>query len=70
MCYNTEYEFGPNFDWDLVPFHDSSDRAGDNGCASEPEARCGLDLSQLLDRVARTSLQSCLQEMWLLFELF
>jgi len=75
LCYNTGDEFNREFDWDFVPRFDYDGcRYDDNWLASESacksKGRCGLDLSQLLDRVARMALQGCLQEMRILSELF
>jgi hypothetical protein len=64
MCYNIGHEFtircNAEFDPEFVRSRD---------CAGGSEEGCLLDLSQLLDRVARSPLQGGLQEMRLLFEL-
>jgi hypothetical protein len=73
LCYNTGDEFNREFDWDFVPRFDYNGcRYDDNWLASESarKSKGSLDLSQLLDRVARMALQGCLQEMRLLSELF
>jgi hypothetical protein len=68
LCYNTGHEFtirfNAEFDREFVPeFVLSRD------CAGKSEEGRFRDLSQLLDRVARSPLQGGLQEMRLLFEL-
>jgi hypothetical protein len=70
LCYNTVHEFVSEFDWEFVRFHDCAERGAYSHWPScESAEGYVLDLSQLLDRVARASLQGGLQEMRLLLEL-
>jgi hypothetical protein len=63
LCYNTGHEFDPIFPSDLVRFRIGvkggcdDDLRSCKSAARESEERCVLDLSQLLDRIARTPLQ-------------
>ena len=64
LCYNTGHEadaeLDPKFDCEFVRFPDGIEDSDWRSCESrscESEEGCFLDLSQLLDRVARTPLQ-------------
>jgi hypothetical protein len=62
LCYKTSHAFNPEFDWALAPFHRAEGSCDSNGrgcesCFCKSQQGCLLNLSQLLDRVARTPLQ-------------
>jgi hypothetical protein len=70
LCYNTVHEFDPEFSCEVARLHDCGRCGKDSGWrACESDQRCFVDLSQLLNRVARIPLQGGLPEMRLLFEL-
>jgi len=70
LCYNTAHELDARFDWELVRIHFCAEgRRHSHWRCCESEQGSILDLPQLLDRVARTSLRAGLPEMRLLFEL-
>jgi len=69
--HDADAELDPKFDCEFVRFPHGIEDGDSRSCESRTckSEGCFLDLSQLLDRVARTPLQGGLHEMRLLFEL-